>query len=348
MGSYPFWAFQGGKGPRPRPMPVPRGPLPPWDPDATDPDTGAPLPVRKTINGAIPPPWTDGYLRSNLWGVTLDYLPVIDGGATGPAQARLLTYLLYAVPRALWPRVLKDYGERGYEVFWLSIPDARDRNGGMSVADYEAMSQAVYDSGLDVGHFLRSKDEDGRDPDPIKVAPYVDALYAAGLIQWGCHGWEASLFDDPEALRAQIHFDALRWPKVKWCVHLQQGYADFGPDGEGHGPKFWEDCISVGVKRLLYQYKADPPWSAGMMQARGNDVSVRLVQGGVWGLSQTVEWFVFEQCGVELFNNLTDGDGRLATEDTADLKGLEGLCTAGPLPPSGFGNGARMPDGAVI
>lgn len=332
----------------PRPVPRQRPPLPLWDPNAVDPDTGAPLPVHHVLSGLVPPRWTPDYLRSNLWGVTLDYLPLIDGGATGAAQSRLLTYLLYAYPRNLWPRILTDYGERGYEVFWLSIPDARDRDGGMTVEQYVGMSQAVYDAGLDLGHFLRSKDEDGRDPDPWTVAPFVDALVARGLIQWGCHGWEESLFDDPPSLRAQIHFDALRWPSVKWCVHLQQGYADFGPDGEGHGPAFWNDCLSVGVKRLLYQYKADPPWSAGMMQARGNDVSVRLVQGGLWQLPETVDWFVFEQCGEELFNNLVDGDGRPATEDTADLKGYEGLCTPGPLPPSGFGNGCRYPDGTPL
>ncbi len=85
-----------------------------------------------------------------------------------------------------------------------------------------------------------------------------------------------------------------------------------------------------------------------MMQAKGNDVSVRLIQGGLWGLSQTVDWDSFEETGVPLFNNLRDGDGRLATEDTADLKGLEMLATPGPLPPSGYGNGCRYPNGKAV
>ncbi len=336
--------------------PVPRAPLPAWDPDTTDPESGAPLPVHKTITGTIPPPWTPDYLRSNLWGMYLPYLPPIDGGGVGPSQFRLLTYLLYAYPRALWPRILADYARASYEVFWLSIPDARTR-GGMDVAAYLDLARTVAASGLRVGHFLRSKDWDAPDTDPTLIEPYVDALEAQGLIAWGSPAWEASLFNTPAAYRAQIHHDAQRWPRVKWGVHLQAGYADFGPDGEGHGPAFWNDCLSVGVRRLFYQYKSDVTypnrpgcvgWSGGMMQARGNDVSTRLVAGGLWGLPETVDWFVFEQTGVNTFNNLPDGDGRTPDEGVTDLKGLEGLCTPGPLAPRGFGNGARYPDGRNI
>src|SRR5207342_1735110 len=110
----------------------------------------------------------------------------------------------------------------------------------------------------------------------------------------------------------------------RWGVHLQQAYADFGPDGKDHSVDFWKKNIAVGVKLLLYQYKTSresiagkmvSPWSGGMIQARGNDISVRLIRGGLWGLPETVDWVPFEVVAQLQFNNETDGDGRLADEN---------------------------------
>ena len=44
------------------PTPIARGPLPAFDRNTTDPETGASLPVNTAINGIIPPPWTPGYM----------------------------------------------------------------------------------------------------------------------------------------------------------------------------------------------------------------------------------------------------------------------------------------------
>jgi hypothetical protein len=329
--------------PPPHPIPVPRGPLPPFDRASTDPETGAPLPVYTVINGQIPPAWTPGYMRANLWGLTLPYLPPIPGGASGPAQNRMLTYLADRYPLEYLNACLTEYGRRGYEQFWLSIPDSRAN---ISLQAYLDLTKRVMDAGLIPAHFLRSKDYDNLNPDPFWVYPWVDALLNIGGITMAAHAWEASLWYTPQAFRDTIDLDATRYPQIQWCVHLQQAYADFGPDGPDHGPKFWKANIKVGVKTLLYQY--NPSWSAGMMAARGNDVSVRLVQHGLWGLPETVNWVVFEQLGMPLFYNGTDGDGRPCDENIADLKGYECLCTPGPLPPAGFANGARYPDGAVI
>jgi hypothetical protein len=51
--------------------PIQRAPLPPFDHDTIDPDTGAPLPVHTTLNGTIPPLSDTSYHRANLWGMTL-------------------------------------------------------------------------------------------------------------------------------------------------------------------------------------------------------------------------------------------------------------------------------------
>ena len=69
----------------PLPTPTPRGPLPAFDRDTTDPDSGAPLPVHTTLTQAIPPPGTRRWWRCNSFGVTVPGLPFVPGGATGSA-----------------------------------------------------------------------------------------------------------------------------------------------------------------------------------------------------------------------------------------------------------------------
>jgi hypothetical protein len=302
------------------------------------------LPVHTTLNGTIPPLSDTSYHRANLWGMTLSDLPQIPAGARGAAASRMLTYLFQQYARADQDRGLKRYGECGYRHWWLSWPDAR--SWGVTLEQYVDDTKRILDAGLEPCHFLRSKDFDGNNPDIAAVDHVVDALLAINGIRWAAHAWEASLFNSPDHYRAMIDHDATRAPSVRWCIHLQEQYADFGPNGEGHGPAFWNANLAVGVKTLLYQYRTN--WSAGMMQARGNDVSVRLIQGGLWGLPATVDWVAFEVIADRQFNNLSLDDGRLADEDTGDLRGYEMACTPGPLPPAGYGNGARRPDGWAL
>ena len=338
----------------PRPVPQARAALPPFDRDAADPDTGAALPVHTTPIWTPPSSPTLEYIRANLWGVTIPGLPSIAGGASGPARERGLTYLLDRYPPEWQDRYLRGYVKRGLTHWWLSIPDSMKGPSRLSVGQYVDLSKRVRDAGIPfVCHFLRSKDYDGRNPDPSAVYGVVEALAAADLIPMASHAWEASLWYTPAAFRATIDSDAIRFRGIHWCVHLQQQYADYGPDGrEDHGPIFWKANLAVGVKTLLYQYQSDPlsqAWTAGMMQARGNDVSVRFIRGGLWGLPETVNWACFELIAQQLFNNQRDGDGRVATEDIGDLKGFEtALCTPGPLGPCGFGNGCRYPSGDVV
>lgn len=345
----------------PAPLPPqPRGPLPAFHQQSYDPETGAPLPVLTTLNGTIPPLDDPKYHRSDLWGVTVPGLPRIERGASGAAQERMLSYLLDLYPLDWQAKGLKAHGQRGYRQFWLSPPDSMKGPSRLSIPQYRDMSWRVKDAGLRPCHMLRSKDFDGREPDPREIYGLIEALVAIDAIDKAAHAWEASLFYSPEAYRKTVDEDCRRFPMIDWCDHFQEGYAHFGVDGEPEdaskrAAEFWEQNIAVGSKTLLYQYHCidspgNPAWTAGMMQARGNDVSVRLIKGGTWGLSQTVKWVAFEYAGMTQFNNLHDADNpsRLVDEDLGNLLGYEMLCTYGPLAPSGFCGGARMPDGAVI
>lgn len=337
----------------PRPPVVPRAPLPAFDRDTTDPETGAPLPVHRTLTAVPPAGPSLRFMRANLWGLTLPGLPFIPGGAGGQAQNRMLTYLDNRYPIEWLDRGIHQYASDGYTHWWRSPPDAFAS--GQNLDRYVDTCKRIQDGGVPyICHLLRSKDYDGRNPDPRLMAPVLERLIREDVIAMAAPAWEASLFYDSDAFAATIQHDAaiLVPDGVVVGIHLQAGYPHFGPDlppgrSVESARTFWLPAIEVGVKRLFYQY--DPAWSAGMMQARGNDVSVRLVGGGhAWGLPETVDWDAFELVGVPLFNNGVDGDGRLATEDTADLKGYEMMATPGPLGPSGYGNGCRYPSGAAF
>lgn len=323
---------------------VQRGPLPRFDTLTYDPDTGAPLPVYTTPNGAIPPRKTPGYIRADLWGVTIPGLPKIPGGASGPAQSRMLSYLLQQYPDASKHQGLDRHARYGYDDFFLSWPDCR--TWGYSIADYVTLSTLVKSYGLRVCHFFRSKDHDPANPNPVDVYPVITALLDADVIDLGVHAWEQSLFNSPEHTRQTIDQDAATFPEIRWAIHLQEAYASFGPAGDDQGPVFWKANIRAGVKLLLYQCVAT--WSAGMMAARCNDVSVRFVAHGNWGLPETVGYVPFELIATRQFNNQPDGDGRLADEQMGNLKAFECLGSPGPVAPSGYGQGCSWPDGTAI
>ena len=209
--------------------PIARTPLPALDRDTTDPETGAALPVHTRINGVIPPLEDDTYHRANLWGVTIEGAPFIDGGARGAAQNRLLTYLIDRYPRDWQARWLDAYAARGYRHFWTSIPDSRDRTR-LSLAEYLDLTKRTLDAGLLPCHFLRSKDYDGKNPDPARVVPWVDALLEIGGIHTAAHAWEASLMTIRRSCARRSITTPVGGPRfVGACIW--QAYADFGPDG---------------------------------------------------------------------------------------------------------------------
>ena len=341
-------AWSGAPGTVPIPTPIIRPPLPPFDPDSIDKETGAPLPVSTTLRGELPPLDDPDEMRADLWGLTLPGLPAIPGGASGPAQNRALTYLWERYPAEWQAYLLEMYGLAGYRHFWRSWPDERAASG-RTLEQYVDDTKRIQDAGLVPAHFLRSKYYD----DPARVDScdaLVDALLKIDGIPWAAHAWEASLWMSPAQYRAIIDHDATHAPAVRWCIHLQEHYCDFGPDGADHAQVFWESNFRVGVKRLLYQHvtssgggRPNDPWSAGMMAARLHDGMVRSKAGGTWGLSQTFYIVDFERTAMLQFNNGTDGDGNLADEEYGNLKGYENRCAEPDL--IGYGNGARQPTG---
>jgi hypothetical protein len=192
----------------------------------------------------------------------------------------MLTYLFQQYARVDQDRGLKRYGECGYRHWWLSWPDAR--SWGVTIEQYVDDTKRILDAGLSPATSCGRKTSTATTRTSPRSITLVDALLDDQRHSLGGARVGSELVLQPDHYRAMIDHDATRAPSVRWCMHLQEQYADFGPNGEGHGPAFWNANLAVGVKTLLYQYRTN--WSAGMMQARGNDVSVRLIQGGLWGL----------------------------------------------------------------
>lgn len=320
---------------RKRPVAIARGPLPPFEADSTDPNTGAFLPVAKQMTHTPPPIGTLWYFRENFCGVRVPNLPAVAGGGADPDL--VLSWFLDRYSAPTQDRILRTHGERGYDRFTLSWPDSRD-GAGQSIADYVATSQRVQAAGLFVSHHFFSKSYDGFNPDPSKVFPVIDALLAAGVLDIATIAWEMNFLWDPAQAQQAIDAIVARLPaKVPRYVHFQPGYAHYALPGEPGG-NFW--LRNVG-KLTGLKYQVDPDWSAGMMNARTNDVLVRLIAGGVWKLPQTFDVVNWESTAQNQFFGTVD-------EDHGDLRGLELLCTTGPMHPAGFGNGARYSDGGVI
>src|SRR5262245_53254014 len=78
--------------------PAAHAPLPPFDPDTfetADPSTPPTWHYVPTTLWQTPlPPDDPRWWRGDAWGVTVDNLPYVEGGASGPAQSRVLTYFL--------------------------------------------------------------------------------------------------------------------------------------------------------------------------------------------------------------------------------------------------------------
>ena len=341
-----------------------RGALPPFDRDSTDPESGAPLRVNTQLWYTPPPVGDLRYWRGNAWGIEIDGLPRIPGGADGPAQRRVLTYLLDRYPSDWQDRIFEAHHARRYDRLVLSWPDSRSN--GQSQRDYVDMAARVKAAGLYPVHFLTSKVYDGRNPNPSQLDDVLGALLDADAITHACIGWELNFFWDPIPLQRAIDYLA---PKlvdagVYVYVHFSSWYPAWQPDRPGgSGADFW-NANKGKLRGLLYQ--ADPPGTVvdrgahapkgevtvGMINAKINDVLTRFHPSGTWKLGDSGFGHPFDCVAFEYFGDAQFYDrhalGYDASEARGDLIGYELLSTIGPIPVMGFCGGARYPNGDPI
>jgi hypothetical protein len=359
-------------------VPIERAPLPPFDPHSKDPDTGAYTPVYTTLREEPPPADDVSWWRGDAWGLTVPGLPPVPGGADGPAQDRVLTYFLDRYGTHWETEILARYVGYGYRNISLSPQDSFAF--GTSEDDYVRMAVRCRAAGLNVHHLMRSKyytaakgepplpldptknrlrERDRHAPDPS--GPFAggpdltvpdaltERLLAEGVMQAQSPAWEMNYWS-PATVREMIDHDAqLIGMRAFILLHFFPHYISWQPNEETP-TDFWRKNHG-SVDGVLYQ--CNPTWTAGMAAARAQDCLDRLAPGCLWRLSDSGRghpiWFVmWETIATQQFNNLHDGDGRLADEDQANLKGFENTCSPGLMTVQGFGNGARRPDGTPL
>jgi hypothetical protein len=331
----------------PPPVIVPRGPLPPFDVATTDPDTGAPLPVYTTLREAPPTKADVRWWRGDAWGITIPALPYVQGGATGPAQQRVLTYFLDRYGPTYEKKILDQHRAHGYTHISLSPQDSFAA--GQAADAYVAMAVRCKAAGLFVHHLLRSKYYTADHPDLTAMDPLVETLLAEGAADVITPAWEMNYWS-PEVVRQMIDHDAdVIGDRARIMLHFYPHYIAWPPNNETSA-EFWQKNYGL-VDGILYQ--CDPTWTAGMMAARITDGLDRLAPGGMYGLGDSgrghpIDYIVWETIATCQFGNLRDGDGRLADEDVGNVKGWECTCAPGLMTVKGFGNGARRPDGTPL
>lgn len=336
------------------PILVVRPPLPPFDPDSVDPDTGAPLPVYTVLREDPPAKADVRWWRGDAWGLTIPGLPPVPGGATGPAQDRVLTYFLDRYDRHSGGG--HDYEtmicglHRDYGLSHISLSPQDSFADGCTEDEYVAMSVRCRKAGLFVHHLLRSKYYTSLDnPNLDDPNALIERLLHEGAASVLTPAWEMNCWS-PEICRAMIDHDAaLIGSRAIIDLHFLPHYISWQANDETP-TDFWRACYGR-VDGVLYQ--CNPTWSAGMMCARTTDCLDRLAPGGLWGLSDSgrghpIDLIVWETIATQQFGNGYDGDGRLATEDQGNLKGYETLCSPGLMCVRGYGNGGRRPDGTAL
>ena len=358
----------------PPPVLVPRAPLPPFDVDTTDPDTGAPLPVYTELREPPPSKADVRWWRGDAWGITLPGLPLVPGGASGPAQDRVLTYFLDRYGREWEAKILQRHRDNGYTHISISPQDSFAY--GTSEDDYVPMAVRCREAGLFVHHLMRSKyytppsgsvviedaalnllREQVRVPPTTFSAPpdlttterLINRLLSEGVMQVETPAWEMNYWS-PETVRLMIDHDAaLIGTRCLIMLHFYPHYISWQPNHETP-TDFWRANYGK-VDGVLYQM--DPHWTAGMMAARTNDCLDRLAPGGLWGLGDSgrghpIDLVCWETIATCQFNNAHDGDGRLADEEIGNLKGFEATCSPGRMCVRGFGNGGRQVAGTAL
>jgi hypothetical protein len=327
--------------------PVVRPPLPPFDTDTVDADTGAPLPVYTELREEPPAKADVTWWRGDAWGLTLPGLPRVEGGADGPAQSRVLTYFLDRYGRDWEATILRLHRDYGYSHISLSPQDSFAH--GQSEDDYVRMAVRCREAGLFVHHLMRSKYYTPTDPDLSDPTALIERLLSEGAMQVETPAWECNHWS-PSIVRAMIDHDAaVIGLRCRILLHFFPHYISWQANDETP-TDFWRANYGK-VDGVLYQ--CDPAWSAGMMAARTTDCLDRLAPGGLWGLGDSgrghpIDLTVWETIATCQYGNGVDGDGRLADEDMGCLKGFECTCAPGLMTVAGFGNGGRRPEGTPL
>lgn len=334
-----------------RPSPVPHAAIaPPFDPNDSYGDVHTTLPPEQIL----PPHFTDPtWIRADFNGVTLAMnrwapaapmpLPFLQGANSTPL-AMLMTPMLILYPRYWQDAALTEHAERGYDDLIVDCEPWNAAANGMSFTPVQILAWVQYLKSWGFRPVLwRGDPTQGLDA-------MFQTLIQSGLISFYCHGEEVDSKMTSQAYEASLqHIDGYLGGKIPIGVHFT---AD-GTRNMGYPIGFPRDTFLNnwspynGRVHLCSQQSVNA--TAGLQGSSMYYARLYVNCGigdGAEGPgapdSRVIAWETMATA--QLYGQ--------CTEDYGCLRDFELLCgtrdNPGARPVSGFGNGARMPDGTSI
>lgn len=338
-----------------------------------------PFPPPVTYDHVLPftPPGRDLYFyRGNFCGVRIPGAPVVPG--CNPANPSLvMACLLDNYPRAIQDAFLLQYAQNGYTHLQRSIGHSLYYGG--TIESHIALSKRAQtqfglfaDEWFLGGEALKVPDQDATYWRPI-LDPLIDALLGAGAIDTACVSWQLDQLQQntpgnatisiiayvadrlPSSLPVYTHWvnEALAW----WKVIGRR------PDGSDIGETWTDRFGSREVKDRFSWWLAMAPYLTGghhqgdVTMARTNPklyqdkikdtlnpfTDGRMGQSWRRGFAENFRLDSWECTGQDQFDDR-------CSELEGDRVGFLNTCTFGDSGGvmSGYGNGARMPDGTAL
>jgi hypothetical protein len=321
------------------------------------------------------------FYRGNFCGLRIEGAPAVPGG-NDQNPTLIMSCLLDNYPRDVQDRFLDAYASYGYTHLQRSVFHALHY--GSTLDQYIDLSKRARARGLFADHwFLAGEDvcPGGRDQHVSFWQQQLDPIFAqllgAGVIDLACVGWQLDGYNIPgnnlieiikyiaEALPRSIplytHWmnEALAW----WATNIDPA------TGENLGEVWSDQYQTIRVNDRFSWWAAMQPYLTGGHHQGNTRMAVKEYQDrlcdtldpfagdtskGDMGKSQRdgVRPFVmtvFECSGQDQFDDQPSNE-YACSEDDGDLRGYLLMCAEGwgDGHPSGYGNGARMPDGSYL
>jgi hypothetical protein len=336
----------------PRPGPIARAPLPPFPAGAYD--------------RALPftPPGRDVlFYRGNFCGIRLPGAPAVVGGSADTDL--VMVCLLDRYPREVQDAFLARYAGYGYTHLQRSLGHALPFGAwaGVGLDDYLDLSVRAQDAGLFADHWflggeaLLTRDADATYWRPI-LDPLIDALLTAHAIDTACVGWQLDAYNAPgDPILSIIDYVAEKVGPfdIPLGTHWRNEAGGWWQTGAAIGDRFaWWRRMRNRV--LWFHHQGDVDMDLRLYQDKlldtldpfGGDTSKDAM--GTSGLFGDRPFgLIITECSAQgQFG--TEQRAPWITEDQGDLRGYALCCTTSHTGAhvSGYGNGARMPDGSPL
>lgn len=353
-----------------------RSPLPPY-PEPIDYKTVLPFtrPTGRVLD----------FYRGQFCAIRVPGAPAVPGGNDKNPTA-VMSCLLDNYPPRVQDQFLDLYASDGYTHLQRSLGHALHYNN-QNLDAYIALSQRARSVfGLYCDHwFLAGQDVWGHDCKDQsaswwqqKLDPHIPRLLDAGVIDLACVGWQLDGYNIPgNSLLAIIKYIAEALPRSipLWTHWMNEALAWWATNidpatGENLGEVWTDEYQTIRVHDRFTWWAACQPYLSGGHHQGNTRMLIKEYQDR---LCDTLDYFggdtgkgnmgqsqrspegpqpfamtVFECSGQDQFDD-QPGNPHAISEDEGDLRGYLLMCTTSQWAHlSGFGNGARMPDGSVF